>query len=255
MIGEPSLRIQADPDATSRAAAQAIALAMREAVEERGRADWATTGGSTPVGIYRALAAPPLAELVPWAGVHVWWGDDRYVPRDDRLSNVRPFDEELRPHVPLPEANVHEIDMDDAIRASAGPEGAASAYEAALRAAGLPLTDDGFPVLDVVLVGIGGDGHVLSAFPGTALFDSPAWVSAVPAPAHIEPHVARVSLHPRILQGSGLPMVVAHGASKAAIVAKVLGPERDVRRWPVQTARFAGAVWFLDRAAAASLPE
>jgi 6-phosphogluconolactonase len=255
VIGEPTLRIQADPEATSQAAAQAIALALREAVEERGRADWATTGGSTPVGIYRALAVPPLAELVPWAGVHVWWGDDRYVPGDDPLSNVRPFDEELRPHVPIPEGNVHEIEMDAAIRTGAGPEGAALAYEASLRAAGLPLSDDGFPVLDVVLVGIGGDGHVLSAFPGTALFDTAAWVSAVPAPAHIEPHVARVSLHPRILQWSGLPMVVAHGASKAAILAKVLGPERDVRRWPVQTARFAGAVWFLDRAAAASLPE
>ena len=135
------------------------------------------------------------------------------------------------------------------------PESAAAAYELALRAEGLPLTDDGFPVLDVVLVGVGGDGHVLSAFPGTALFDTAAWASAVPAPTHLEPHVARVSLHPRILQVSALPMVVAHGAGKAAILGKVLGPERDVRRWPVQVARFAGAVWFLDRAAASSLPE
>lgn len=254
MTNEPTLRIFADPDAASRAAAEAIALALREAVEERGRADWATTGGSTPVGIYRALAAPPLAGLVPWTGVHVWWGDDRYVRRDDELSNVRPLVDELRPHVSLADANVHEMGMDVAIAADAGPESAAAAYERALRAAGLPQTDDGFPILDVVLVGVGGDGHVLSAFPGSALFDTSAWVSAVPAPTHIEPHVARVSLHPRILQAAGLPMVVAHGAGKAAILATVLGPERDVRRWPVQVARFAGAVWYLDRAAAASLP-
>lgn len=248
------LRIFADADATSKAAAEAIALALREAVEERGRADWATTGGSTPVAIYRALAAPPLVGLVPWAGVHVWWGDDRYVPRDDPLSNVRPFDVELRPHVALPDANVHEIGMDVAIASGTGPGGAAAAYEEALRAAGLPLTDDGFPILDVVLVGIGGDGHVLSAFPGSGLFDTAAWVSAVPAPAHIEPHIARVSLHPRILQAAELPMVVAHGAAKAAILARVLGADRDVRRWPVQVARFTGAAWYLDRAAAASLP-
>lgn len=254
MTGEPALRISADADATSRAAAEAIALALREAVEERGRADWATTGGSTPVAIYRALAAPPLFGLVPWAGVHVWWGDDRYVSRDDPLSNVRPFDAELRPHVPLVDANVHEIAMDVAIAAGSGAAGAAAEYEKALRSAGLPLTDDGFPILDVVLVGIGGDGHVLSAFPGSGLFDTAAWVSAVPAPTHIEPHVARVSLHPRVLQAAGLPMVVAHGAGKAAILARVLGSERDVRRWPVQVARFAGAVWFLDRAAATSLP-
>lgn len=254
MIGEPAIRIFADADATSRAAAEVIALALREAVEERGRADWATTGGSTPVGIYRALAVPPLAGLVPWAGVHVWWGDDRYVPRDDALSNVRPLDDELRPHVPLPDANVHAIGMDAAIAEGAGPEHAAAAYELGMRAAGLPQTDDGFPVLDVVLVGMGGDGHVLSAFPGSELFDTATWVSAVPAPAHIEPHVARVSLHPRILQAAALPILVAHGPAKAAILARVLGPDRDVRRWPVQAARFAGALWYLDRAAAASLP-
>lgn len=255
MRDEPALRILADPEATSQAAAEAIALALREAVEERGRADWATTGGSTPVGIYRALAASRLRELVPWAGVHVWWGDDRYVPREDPLSNVRPFEEELRPRVPLIDANVHEIAMDAAIAANGGPELAAGAYEASLRAAGLPEAEDGVPVLDVVLVGIGGDGHVLSAFPGSALFETASWVSAVPAPTHIDPHVARVSLNPRILQASKLPMVVAHGAGKAAILATVLGPERDVRRWPAQVARFAGAVWFLDRAAAAALPE
>lgn len=254
MRDEPALRIFADPKETSQAAAEVIALALREAVEERGRADWATTGGSTPISIYRALAAPPLVGLVPWAGVHVWWGDDRFVPRDDPLSNVRPFDEELRPHVSIPDANVHEIGMADALAGGGGPASAAAAYEELLRAAGLPLTDDGFPILDVVLVGIGGDGHVLSAFPGSSLFDSAAWVSAVPTPTHIEPHVARVSLHPRILQAAALPMVVAHGAAKAAILARVLGGERDVRRWPVQVARFAGAAWYLDRAAAASLP-
>jgi 6-phosphogluconolactonase/glucosamine-6-phosphate isomerase/deaminase len=79
-------------------------------------------------------------------------------------------------------------------------------------------------------------------------------VSAIPAPTHIEPHVARVSLHPGILAAAGLPLVVAHGAGKAAILASVLGAERDERRWPVQVARREGALWLLDRAAAASLP-
>jgi 6-phosphogluconolactonase len=254
VIGEPSLRIFADPEATSRAAAEAIGLALREAVEERGRADWATTGGSTPAAIYRALSAPPLHDLVPWAGVHIWWGDERYVRRDDPLSNVVPLDEHLRPNVPLPDANVHEIGMDAALSSGAGPAAAAEAYVEELRAAGLAQTDDGFPVVDVMLAGIGSDGHVLSAFPGTAIFDTAAWASAIPAPTHIEPHVARVSLHPRILQAARLPMVVAHGSGKATILATVLGDERDVRRWPIQVARFAGAVWFLDRAAAASLP-
>ncbi|MBI2781176.1 MAG: 6-phosphogluconolactonase [Chloroflexi bacterium] len=253
MTGEPTIRIEADPEAASRAAAEAIALALREAVEERGRADWATTGGSTPVGIYRALAAPPLLGLVPWAAVHVWWGDDRFVPRDDPLSNVLPFDRELLPHVPLAAANVHVPKMAEALEAGLGAESVAAAYEMALVGTDLPADDRGFPILDVVLVGIGGDGHVLSVFPGSPLFDAEDWVSPVPAPTHIEPHVARVSLHPRILESARLPMVVAHGAGKAAILASVLGPERDERRWPAQIARRAGAIWLLDRAAAASL--
>jgi 6-phosphogluconolactonase len=106
----------------------------------------------------------------------------------------------------------------------------------------------------VALVGVGADGHILSAFPGSALFDSEAWVAAVPAPEHIEPHIARISLNPRILGLARLPIVVAHGAGKAAIMATVLGTERDERRWPAQVARREGALWFLDRAAAAELP-
>lgn len=253
MTGEPTVRIEADSEATSRAAAEVIALALREAVQQRGRADWATTGGSTPVGIYRALAVPPLLGIVPWAAVHVWWGDDRFVARDDPLSNVLPFDRELLPHVSLAPANVHVPKMAEAIEAGLGVESVAAAYEMALAGADLPVDDRGLPILDVVLAGIGGEGHVLSVFPGSPLFDTEAWVSPVPAPTHIEPHVARVSLHPRILQAARLPMVVAHGTGKAAILASVLGPDRDERRWPAQVARRAGALWLLDRAAAASL--
>ena len=254
MTGEPTIRILPDAAATSRAAAEAIALALGEGVAARGRADWATTGGSTPVGIYRALAAAPLRDLVPWERVHVWWGDDRFVARDDPLSNVRPFEDDLQPHVPIRPEHVHTPRMGEALAAGLGPEAVAASYELALQGAGLPTTDDDFPILDIVLVGIGGDGHVLSVFPGSPLFDTPTWVSAVAAPTHIEPHVHRVSLHPRVLQAARLPMVVAHGAAKASILAQVLGPERDVRRWPAQVARHQGALWLLDREAAASLP-
>jgi 6-phosphogluconolactonase/glucosamine-6-phosphate isomerase/deaminase len=89
------------------------------------------------------------------------------------------------------------------------------------------------------------------------MFDTGAWVSPVPAPAHIEPRVARVSLHPGILAAARLPLVVAHGAGKAAILASVLGGERgdgDERRWPARVARRPGAVWILDRPAAVGLP-
>ncbi len=277
MSGEPEIRVLDDPAATSRAAAETIADALRDAVERRGRADWATTGGSTPVGIYGELAISPLREAVPWHGVHVWWGDDRFVPRDHPLSNVLPFDQVLLsataraglsgtgaypsevelgvdPGVRMHVENIHAPRMTAAIASSLGLGSVAMEYEAELRGAGLEVAPSGFPVFDVILVGIGGDGHVLSVFPGSRLFDGDAWVNAVPAPTHIEPHVPRISLNPRVLGVARLPIVVAHGAGKAAILASVLGPERDEHRWPAQLARRPGAIWFLDRAAAADLP-
>lgn len=278
MNGEPAIRVLEDAAATSRAAAEAIAGALIDAVLARGRADWATTGGSTPAGIYRELAEAPLRDAVPWSSVHAWWGDDRFVPRDHPLSNVRPFDQVLlstaaragmsgtgadavevdlgiEPGVPMPVANVHAPPMSAAVARATGLGSVAVDYEAELRSAPLTVADSGFPVFDVLLVGIGPDGHVLSVFPGSRLFDGAAWVSAVPAPEHIEPHVARITLHPRVLEAARLPIVVAHGAGKAAILASVLAGERDERALPAQLARRAGAIWFLDREAAAALPD
>ena len=136
--------------------------------------------------------------------------------------------------------NIHAPPTTRAIADAAGPERVAREYEAELRAAGLTISDGGFPIVDVMLLGIGDDGHILSVFPGSALFDVPDWVSAVPAPTHIEPHVARISLNPAIVAAARSVIVVVHGAGKAEILASVLGPDRDERRWPAQLARRPG---------------
>jgi 6-phosphogluconolactonase len=277
MSGEPHIQVLPDPEATSRAAAEVIAGALRKAVEQRGRADWATTGGSAPVGIYQALATDPLRGQVPWTRVHVWWGDDRFVPRDHPLSNVLPFDQVLlsmaaragqsgtgadaaevelgiEPGVSIPVENIHAPPMGAGIANAAGVDWVAQDYDRELRASGPPVAASGFPAFDVVLLGIGPDGHLLSVFPGSPLLDSEAWVAGVPAPTHVEPHVARISLNPRILDAARLPIVVVHGEGKAEILASVFGAELDVSKWPAQLARREGAEWFLDRAAAARLP-
>lgn len=255
--GEPTIDVLPDAEAAATAAASLIAGALAEAVRQRGRADWATTGGSTPIPIYRALGRSPLRDLVPWDRVHLWWGDDRLVPRDHPLSNRLPFDEVLRQAVSLPDANIHPIPIDLALgrfaQADEAARAAAATYESELRAAPLARDPEGFPVLDVVLVGVGPDGHVFSVFPESPLFDTSRWASAVPAPDHVEPHVARVSLHPRILVAARLPVVVIIGAGKASVVAELLRGKRDVRRWPAQLARRPGAAWFLDEASAAGL--
>jgi 6-phosphogluconolactonase/glucosamine-6-phosphate isomerase/deaminase len=144
--------------------------------------------------------------------------------------------------------------LTDAFGLAAGPEWAAREYADRLRDAGLPASPDGVPIFDVMLLGVGPDGHIMSVFPGSELFDSDAWVAAVPAPTHVEPHIARISLTPRVLETARLALVVSHGAGKAEIMRTLFGEQHDVRRWPAQLARREGAVWFLDRAAAAKLP-
>jgi 6-phosphogluconolactonase len=270
--GEPEVRILADPDAVSNAAAEAIAAALRESVEVRGLAHWATTGGSAPAGIYRRLAVAPLRDAVPWQDVHIWWGDDRYVPRDHPLSNVQAVDQVLLaaaartaesgigettadlytgriPGAPVPIEQVHPFPIAEAIGSARGPAWAAARYEDDLRLAGLE-TRDGFPVFDVVLLGIGPDGHLLSVFPDSPALEATEWALGIPAPTHVEPHVTRVTLNPRVLDVARQVLVVVHGGAKAATLADVFGAERDAHRLPAQLVRRAGATWLLDEAAA-----
>lgn len=278
--GEPEIEVLPDAEAAAAAAATRIAAALANAVAARGRADWATTGGSTPVPIYRHLSEPRLRDRVPWDRVHVWWGDDRVVPRDHPLSNRLPFDQVLlrfsgsaglsgtgddafsgRPGdwlgVPIPVANVHGMPIDLALgRSSSEDEAAreaAAIYISALRAAPLERDANGFPMLDIVLVGVGPDGHVFSVFPGSPLLESDAWVAAVPAPQHVEPHVGRVSLNPGFLAAARMPLAVVLGGGKAAIVHDVLAGPLDVGKLPAQFARRTGALWILDEAANSQL--
>lgn len=254
-MSEPEVVVVADPEEAAVVAAERIATILADAVTARGRADWATTGGSTPVGIYRRLTEAPLRDAVPWSDVHVWWGDDRFVPRDHPLSNVRPLDDVLldaEHGIQIPVEHLHPFRTGESIGAGWDAAWTASTLAGELAAAGLS-THDGWPILDLVLVGIGGDGHLLSVFPGSAAFEATAWALAIPAPTHIEPHVERVTLHPAILRVARHVLAVAHGAGKAGILADIFGPERDERRWPAQLARHANATWIVDRAAATRL--
>jgi 6-phosphogluconolactonase len=248
---QPEVRVL-HPDQVAWAAAELIAATLADAVAVRGVAHWATTGGSAAPGIYAALAASPLRERVPWDRVHTWWGDDRFVPYDDPLSNVLPLETVLLPDAEVPPANLHPWPIPAALAGGLGPEAAAERYAAEL-ASLVPADPEGTPVFDLVLVGVGPDGHLLSVFPGSAAWDEPASCVAVPAPTHIEPHVARVTLHPRVLGAARSVIVVTTGASKAANLGRAWTGD-DVRELPVRAARLGTATWLLDDAAAAALP-
>jgi 6-phosphogluconolactonase len=116
-------------------------------------------------------------------------------------------------------------------------------------------TIDGWPVFDLVLLGMGPDGHVMSVFPGSATFDSTDWVLPVPAPTRVEPHISRVTLNPAILRVARTIVVVAHGGGKASRLAEIFGAHRDPRQLPAQLTRRADATWLIDEAAAAELPD
>jgi 6-phosphogluconolactonase len=269
-VTEPELVVVSDPDALAAEAAERIATVLAAAVQARGRADWATTGGSMAPAIYRRLADEPLRDAVPWSGVHVWWGDDRYVPRDHPLSNVKPLDDILlaigstqegqvglgtmgapRP-VPLPIENLHPFPTTIAIGRARSAAWCAAELAGELQAAPLERSGD-WPVLDLIVLGVGGDGHVLSVFPGSAALESSDLALAIPAPTHIEPHVERVTLNPAVLGVARQVLVVAGGAGKAPVLADIFGPEHDPSRWPAQLARRAGATWIVDSAAAERL--
>jgi 6-phosphogluconolactonase len=274
---DAQLVVLPNPDAAVGAAAERIAAVLATAASERGVAHWSTTGGSTPVGIYRALTLPPLVRDVPWNEVHLWWGDDRYVPRDHPLSNVEPADQILlrvgalsgqsgwgesaedvltgtEPAAAIPVANLHPIPMAEAIGEARGAAWAAARYDMELRAAGLP-TQDGWPVFDLVLLGMGPDGHVMSVFPGSETFGRPEWALPVPAPTHVEPHITRVTLNPAVLEVARSIVVVANGAAKADALARVFGERVEPRDLPARLARRPEATWFVDEAAAAKLKD
>jgi 6-phosphogluconolactonase len=263
--GEPAIIVR--PDARSAAAAVAASLvdALAAGAAGRGRADFASTGGSTPAAVYRAMLAEPLRERVPWSVLHLWVGDDRFVPRGDPDCNMGAVDRVLLPGdarrglapPPMDPAHVHAWPTDAALAAGESAATCARWFEATLRAA-VPADAAGRPVFDAVLVGIGADGHLLSVFPESAAFDAPGWTTWAPAPTHIGPHLDRVTLAPSALDATPGLVVAAFGARKTGIAAELLGPryagpDRDERHLPALRARRAGATWVLDATAAGGL--
>jgi 6-phosphogluconolactonase/glucosamine-6-phosphate isomerase/deaminase len=266
--GEPAVVILPDEAAVAAVAADLLAEALAVGAAARGRGDFASTGGSTPGAVYRALLTEPTRQRVPWDVLHVWLGDERYVPRAHPDSNMRAIDRILLagdpgrglPPAPLDPARVHPWPTDASLAAGESPARCAERFEAFLRGE-LKADGAGRPLFDAILVGVGPDGHLLSVFEGSAAQDAPGWTSWAAAPGHIEPHHDRVTLAPAALDATPALVVAVLGAAKATIVAELLGPAGTLpthraaaeRHLPALRARRAGATWVLDAAAAALL--
>lgn len=259
----PAVIVLPDEAGVAREAAERIVTGVRTALDANGTAHVVLTGGSSAVSLYSELAGAPWRTAVPWGEVHFWWGDDRFVPRDHPESNAGLAMRALFSDPETDEAGgidadadkIHPIPTEEAIARGAGPDWAAQAYAAEIESALVARLIDGVPAFDVFLTGIGGDGHTMSIFPNSpALAHDAPLVIGVPAPTHIEPQLARVTMTARLLPAARSLIVMSSGGSKAAIMAAILGPERDPSRWPAQAAITPNSVWILDEAVAAGLP-
>ena len=235
------------PEALAGAAARIVSEAAARAVADHDRFTVALAGGRTPALLYRTLArsAPPSrCAALPWDRVHVFWSDERHVPPSHPDSNFRMATEALLDHVPIPAAHITRIHGENPSAAVA-----AEGYAGAIREA-FGLQDGEFPVFDLMLLGMGADGHTASLFPGDAALSDTRRIVAAPWVAQVRAH--RITLTPPVLTRAARIVVLVTGADKAATLKAVLDGPTDIDRYPVQCLRAARhrVAWLLDRAAA-----
>jgi 6-phosphogluconolactonase len=225
-----------------------------EAIAAHGRFAVALSGGSTPRATYALLATEEFASRVDWSHVHIFWGDERCVPPDHSDSNYRMACEALLDHVPLSARNVHRI------RGEMNPEEAAADYERVLRSffarqsRGKGIGDERpVPRFDLVLLGMGEDGHTASLFPGTAVLqEGTRWVVA-----HCVEKLGawRVTLTLVAINAAARVVFVVSGASKAERLQQVLAGPYPSDVLPAQLVRPGSGhlLWMVDEAAAVLL--
>jgi 6-phosphogluconolactonase len=241
--GAVMIHIYPDLESLSQAAAALLVRQAHLAVAARGRFSVALSGGATPRRTYELLAAPPLKDQAPWDRVHVFWGDERCVPLTDPRSNARMAKAAWLDHVPIPPDQIHPLDC------SQGPAAAARQYEAELR----KFFAGGPPRLDLVLLGLGDDGHTASLFPGTpALVEKQRWAAAVYLD---EPNLHRITLTAPLINQAAVVAFLVAGKSKAGVFQEVLHGPRDPGRLPAQLIQPQNGelLWLTDLAAAARL--
>lgn len=238
------LHIFNDPQELNKAAAEMFVQTAREAVQERGKFTVALTGGSSPVQMYQLLAQQPYVEQVPWEQTYVFWGDERWVPLDDNRSNALMAFETFLYKVPVPPDQIFQMWDDQE------PEVFARHYEKLLR----KHVGQDTPRFDLVLLGMGDDGHTASLFPGTeVLHEKEKLVEAY----YLEPQdMYRITLTAPCINQARKIAFLTFGEKKADALYEVLEGERNPEKYPSQLIRpqQGETIWYVDEAAAQRLP-
>jgi len=230
-----------------RVAAEKIVKAAQEAIADRGQLAFALAGGSTPKKLYTLLATDTFRSQIPWDAIHFFWGDERHVPPDHHDSNYRMARETLLAHVPVPEDHVHRIpgEMQDA-------EEAADCYERELQEF-FQLPPGKKPRFDLILLGMGPDGHTASVFPGTSAVHETT--RCVVAPWVEKFSTFRITLTPAVLNEAAQVMFLVSGHDKAETLRSVLeGPyQPDIFPAQVINPTQGQLLWLVDKEAAGCL--
>ncbi len=231
------------------AAAAMFVNTTNSVVRQDGRCTVALSGGSTPRALYECLAREPFVSSIPWGQLEIFWSDERWVSEDDKDSNYRMANESLLSKVPIRPAQIHSM------RGSFDtPDHAARAYDGLLRTR-LASAPNGVPRFNLLMLGMGADGHTASLFP-----HSPAntELERFAVATHVDKlNADRITVTTPILRAADMTMLMVTGVEKAATLAHVLHGPVDVQSFPAQSLRVSmrGPVhWLIDAAAASALP-
>jgi 6-phosphogluconolactonase len=245
-MGPFAVHILSDHDSLMLAAARGVAAAAHEAMAAHGRFSLVLAGGSTPRGLYALLASPPFKGRLDPSKTHFFWGDERCVPPDSPDSNYRMAKEAMLDALSPPPENIHRMRGEDE------PAKAAEAYEAELRLFFGAENAPPFPRFDLVLLGLGEDGHTASLFPGSAaLHEKKRWVALGTDPQGVR----RLTLTVSVINTATRVAVLAEGGAKAGVVGRVLRGTPLKARLPIEYVQpYGGELDFwIDREAAGGL--
>lgn len=216
------LKILPSTEEIFKEAAELFVTAANEAIDQKGYFTVALTGGTSPEGLYRLLSEDPYKNQIDWSKVLVFWGDERWVPLDNELSNARMSQESLLKNVPVLPSHVFPM-FEEGVE----PEDFAVSYNALLKE---KVGESG--AMDLILLGMGGDGHTASLFPGTAVLDEKEkWVAAYYLEAQ---QMYRVTLTAPFLNKAKKIIVLTFGDAKAEALKEVLKGEYNPSVYPSQ---------------------
>ncbi|WP_062518196.1 6-phosphogluconolactonase [Demequina gelatinilytica] len=240
MTGNGRVVVHADADALAEATAARLLLALVDTLSLQERADVVLTGGTVGIATLAAAAGSPLASSIDWTSVHVWWGDERFVPSGDADRNEGQAQAAMLGALPLPEENIHRMGASSDF---ATVEEAAFAYAE-------DIASEGAPAWDVLMLGMGPDGHVASLFPGHEGYAATG-ADVIAVHGSPKPPPTRVSLTLECIRRAKRVWVVAAGAAKAEVTARALHGDLELPAAAVRGTE--ETLWLVDAEAVAEV--